>query len=380
MSAGIFPGPLGPLPEPTSRGFAMFRPASEIPAPVRFALGFGQFEGYLRGEGVDPDQVAGDLSALWGFLSGHPAILESSELTEAAAIFAGNVIAVVHPTATWRVTTEPEIGTTTRSIPVRRFVQTTVAHPERREEFMQTLAAWEQDDRDEQEREQLTRQLTDPAFAVPPTPFERPPFPQRTFFDEDGQVVEYGFRWSRQDAPAEAYSRVSNPDRFAPLLLDVDALVDYLRTWYVVEATRSTAEDGVLQTRLQPASGAAMTITASTEFVQVEAGALFRLVVPDCSCDACDETAESEATRLEETMLAIAAGGLQEQYPLGRRQWLHTRLRHPDGGGSSSSGDPEPDLTPAQLAQVVDRLRELDGGWWPAWPLRPHDAQGAGRP
>jgi hypothetical protein len=254
-----------------------------------------------------------------------------------------------------------------------------VEHPERREAFIEMLSTWDQDDRDEQERKELTRQQTGPSLVLPREQFERPPFPQRTYFDEDGQVIEYGFRWAHHDAPSDAYSRVSNPDRFAPLLLDVEALVDYLHTWYLVDVERSTEEDGTLRVHLQPAAGASVAITATSESVQVTAGALFRLVVPDCSCDACDETAESEAARLEEALLAIAAGGLQERYPLGRRRWLYTRLRHIDGGGSSSSGEPDRDLTREQLAHARDALHALADGWWPAWPLRPDRTAAAPR-
>jgi hypothetical protein len=75
---------------------------------VRFAEGFEPFERYLLDQGVGPDGLAGDLSALREFLASQPQVLESDALAAAAAIFAGNVIAVVHPAATWRVTTEPE--------------------------------------------------------------------------------------------------------------------------------------------------------------------------------------------------------------------------------------------------------------------------------
>ncbi|WP_133767268.1 DUF6226 family protein [Amnibacterium kyonggiense] len=348
----------------------MFRAPSERPAPVRFASGFERFEQFVLDQGNDPGRLARDVSALWTFLAEHPEALESPELARAAAIFAGNAVAVAHPAATWKVRDEPEIGTRTRSIPVENLVLMMVEHPERRDGFVGTLETWDQEDQDEAEREALDRDSREPVLVLPPEGFERPPFPQRTYVDEHGNVIEYGTRWPLEGPPHDAYSRVSNPDRFAPLLLDVDALVDHLQRWYEVDVRRSTDEDGTKRVHLRPSTGSSLTITGTAEYVRVTAGALYDVVLPDCSCDACDETAESEAGRLEDTVLAIAGGGLQERYPLGRRRWLHTRVVHIDGGWSGGSGAPGPDRSAEQLEQAAATLRSLDDGWWPAWTLR----------
>lgn len=53
---------------------------------------------------------------------------------------------------------------------------------------------------------------------------------------------------------------------------------------------------------LRPTTGATITLTVSAESVDIEAGALFRDRAPVCTCDACDETAESVADNLEQTL------------------------------------------------------------------------------
>ena len=106
--------------------------------------------------------------------------------------------------------------------------------------------------------------------------------------------------------------------------------------------------------------------------VIVHAGVLHDFVFPVCSCDACDETAETAAARLELLVLGVAAGGYSERYPVGgRRRWLGYALMAPDGSASESGqGDPGP--VPAdRLRSGKARLKEVPDGWAP-WP--------AGRP
>ncbi|MGN7250370.1 DUF6226 family protein [Arthrobacter sp. SAFR-014] len=88
-----------------------------------------------------------------------------------------------------------------------------------------------------------------------------------------------------------------------------------------------------------------------------------------CGCDACDQTARSEADRLELLVLAVAGGSYSEGYPLGSRRWMDYGLTAVDGsateGGRSESGS----VSVARLRDAGTRLRDIVDGWRP-WPLR----------
>lgn len=120
---------------------------------------------------------------------------------------------------------------------------------------------------------------------------------------------------------------------------------------------------------LEPARGARVVITPTVPSVSVEAGAHFHAIVPSCICDACDETAETAADELERILLSVAAGGFREKYPVGRRAWLYTEIRSPDGDRRRAAQAPLR-RCPRRRERTGALLRGLDDGWWPAWPLR----------
>jgi hypothetical protein len=368
-TSDLFPGILAPMADAAASAM-MIWPSTEPVAPARFVDGFGPFVAFARDAGADPAVLAVDLFALWDFIAAHADLLASAETADAAARFLGNAIAVVHPAATWRMTSEPEVGTSTMSIPVAGLLRTIVEHPEHREPFREMLASWPQADRDDQELAALARDDVAIDFVVAPVPFARPALSIPEFVDDDGHVIEYGSRWAGGSPPDDAYSRTSHLERFAPVRAVVDALVDHLESWYVVDVDRGIDEQGTRVIHLRPTTGAAITITATAETVGIEAGALFHDIAPSCTCDACDESAVTVADHIEETLLSIAAGGLQEAFPVGQRRWLHTRIRTLDGGGRSSGGEPGPSVPPERLDAAVELLADLPDGWWPAWSLR----------
>ncbi|MEV8171832.1 DUF6226 family protein [Microbacterium sp. NPDC077486] len=371
MSSAVFPGPFGPIPEAGAAAILWMPSPAEAPRPVRFVDGFEPFADFLRGLGIDPALLADDLAATWDVVAARPEILDRPDLAAAAARFVGNVIAVVHPAATWRMTSEPEIGTNTLSIPVAGLVQGMVQQPDQRDAFLQMLASWEQDDIDDEEMRALSAEDSAPAVVVVPArAYVRPALPPLTFHDDRGEVIRYGRRWPDGIAPEESYSRESHPERFAPLLLVVDALVEHLSREYEVEARRESGEDGTERVVLEPARGARVVITPTVPSVSVEAGAHFHAIVPSCICDACDETAETAADELERILLSVAAGGFREKYPVGRRAWLYTEIRSPDGERRESSSGPAPEMPAKARERTAALLRGLDDGWWPAWPLR----------
>lgn len=367
-TSNIFPGALAPMPDAMSA--TLIWPGPEPVAPPRFVEGFELFAAFAREAGADPAALAADLGALWDFVAAHPELLAAPETAEAAERFLGNAIAVAHPAARWRFTSEPEVGTSTISVPVTGLLRGIIEHPEQREPFQEMLASWPQADRDAEEHAALTHDEVDIDFVVTPVPFTRPVLSIPEFVDESGHVIHYGSRWAGGSPPEDAYSRVTHPERFAPVMGVVDALVDHLETWYDVDVDRRSDESGARIWHLRPTTGAQITLTETAESVFIQAGALTREYAPSCTCDACDETAESVADQIEETVLAIAAGGLREVYPVGQRRWLHTERRTPDGGGRSGGGQPDPSLSADELDDAADLLGRLPDGWWPAWTLR----------
>lgn len=370
MSSDVFPGPFGPMPEAGSAAIMWMPSPSDARRPVRFVDGFELFAGFARSQGADPNLLADDLAATWDFVAAHHAILDSADLAAAAARFVGNVIAMVHPAATWRMAAEPEIGTNTLSIPVEALVQGMVRQPDQREAFLRMIESWDQDDLDDQEVRALSAEAPERTAVLPASAYVRPALPLLLFRDDRGEVIRYGRRWSEGAPPEEAYSRESHPERFEPLLLVVEALVEHLRAGYEVEVRRERDEGGAECIVLDPAVGAAISIAPMPPVVRVEAGALFHAIVPLCVCDACDETAESAADEMERIVLSVASGGFREKYPVGRRAWLYTEVRSPDGERRETAAGPAPELTADERERVMSLLSGLDGGWWPAWPLR----------
>lgn len=143
MEEDLFPGPAVPLPDAVPRGFAMFRPLSEVPDPVRHATGYAPFAAWAIAEGADPRVLAASLPALLRFLSAHPQVLADAALTRAASIFLGDAVVLEHPRAAWSVLSEPEVGTPAGAVPVLQAVRMLVEHPERHDGFLEILRAWD---------------------------------------------------------------------------------------------------------------------------------------------------------------------------------------------------------------------------------------------
>ncbi|MGX9294439.1 DUF6226 family protein [Tsukamurella paurometabola] len=56
-------------------------------------------------------------------------------------------------------------------------------------------------------------------------------------------MIEYGDRWGIDSPPDDSYSRTINLDRFEPLHLVADALIDHLVSTYEVTATPVEMDD-----------------------------------------------------------------------------------------------------------------------------------------
>jgi Family of unknown function (DUF6226) len=127
--------------------------------------------------------------------------------------------------------------------------------------------------------------------------------------------------------PPEAYSRVTNPERFRPLHDFALTLLTQLHAWFDVDRVEGHGLDRELEVgdvarpsvRLVPRdSKAAPLAVIFTTFpgLKVRAGRWCTAVFPGCGCDACDETATDEMVRLAEMIDDVVAGRFREALAL----------------------------------------------------------------
>ena len=133
-----------------------------------------------------------------------------------------------------------------------------------------------------------------------------------------------GSRWGDEGPPDEAYGRVTDPGRFGPLHDAVLEILGRLEAEFDVERVEGYGLDEDLESKrglvrpsvkLSPADPEAAPITvAFTDFpgLFVRFGRWTEEPFPNCGCDACDETAESEIESLTERVDSLTANGLRE--------------------------------------------------------------------
>lgn len=129
-------------------------------------------------------------------------------------------------------------------------------------------------------------------------------------------------RW-RPPPPPEAYSRVSDPERFRPLHATALALLDRLTAEYDVRRTAEFELTAGMRpfpharppVRLAPALAGAAPIAIAFSpqpSLAVRYGRWRSEPFPSCACDACAETAEEEGERLRRTIEHVVAGRFRE--------------------------------------------------------------------
>ena len=208
--------------------------------------------------------------------------------------------------------------------------------------------------------------------------YVRPALPSQVFYDSTGAVIDYGNRWSGGLAPEDSYGVVSNPQRFAPLHLVADALIQHLTGTYAVTVSEDAAfaadlmhepGDVLRAVRVVPANPAAAPLTfvyTSYPGVILHAGLLHDFPFPQCGCDGCDETAESAAQELERTVLAVAAGGYAERVNPGDQLPIGYEIASADGTRrGSGEGARGLDCPTSRLRDAESQLRRLPGRWQP---------------
>ena len=159
--------------------------------------------------------------------------------------------------------------------------------------------------------------------------------------------------WGVEGPPEEAYSRVTNAERFRPLHGAMREIIRRLESDFEVEREDGFGLDADLEKRLELAgpsvrltprnAGAAPIAVVFTTFpgLRLRFGRWYEEPFPDCGCDACDESAAGEIERLNEMVEDVIAGRFREtlRRPLISfmgSSWLETRFWSPDGFRSRS--------------------------------------------
>lgn len=375
----LFEGKPTGLPEPMARGSATYRLASDPAPPVRHLGGYERFVEFCTGQGVEAGELAADPIRLFRFLRDvGQDIADDAALKHAAGVFAGNSLASARPDAEWTAYEGAPVmvGTKDLRFEVDRLLDALREVDEAAlQGFIAKVSEWSGDQPDPPMKQ------PQPASLPEARAYVRPALPEHTFNAEDGTAIPYGRRWGDGPPDPDSYSVDSHTERFAGLHLVARALIDHLVAVYDVEVREDNAvaadllvdvRDVVAPIKVTPrASGAAPLTFVLTGYpgVVVHAGMLHSFPFPVCGCDACDETALTEADRLERLVLSVAAGGYAERYPVGRRRWREYALTAFDGSGAESGkGEPGP-IDEAILHKAEIRLRDVQGGWAP-WPLR----------
>ena len=185
-----------------------------------------------------------------------------------------------------------------------------------------------------------------------------------------------GGRWGLEGPPLEAYSRVTNPERFEPLHPAALAHLERLQQRYAVERVEGNGLDPELEqmslarptVKLIPAdANAAPIVVAFTTYpgIVMRCGHLLVMAFPGCGCDACDETADGELQRLTETLDDVVGGRFREsiRIPLfghAEQQWQLYSATHSGGGGA---------FLPRSRARALAKKLGREFEWSP-WPVR----------
>jgi hypothetical protein len=155
-------------------------------------------------------------------------------------------------------------------------------------------------------------------------------------------------RWGSEGPPPEAYSRVTNPERFRPLHTFMVELIGRLEAAFDIERLEGYGLDDEWERgdlvrpsiKLLPRDPRAAPILVSfTAFpgLRVRAGRWYSDAFPSCGCDACAETADGEAVRLSQMVDAVTGGKFREALwvPLVGDAWQEAEFWSPCGRSSN---------------------------------------------
>ena len=169
----------------------------------------------------------------------------------------------------------------------------------------------------------------------------------------------------------EAYSVITNPDRFRPLREWALETVARLRTEYEVALGEGSGMDPELErpslskptlrlTSLRDSSAPIAVAFTDLPGLKVRVGRWVTDVFPSCACDACDEMPEEEFERFKELVGNVVAGRFQEylRFQPGGGGWSSWESWFAHDGRSMGGGS----WVPPARARLI-----LNGGTEPLW-------------
>ena len=197
-----------------------------------------------------------------------------------------------------------------------------------------------------------------------------------------------GGRWGPEGPPEEAYSRVTNPERYLPLHDAATEMLDRLEREFAVDRLEGhDADDDWVRVDLARPSvrlvphdpQAAPIVVAFTDFpgLYLKFGSWRTEPFPDCGCDACDEIPNELIEEMTGMVEAVVSGGFRESIRVSRLLedgWYETEVRFRDGGfrGSESS------VQRSRALKMTGGKRHVTLDWKP-WPRRGAAATSADR-
>ena len=186
-------------------------------------------------------------------------------------------------------------------------------------------------------------------------------------------------RWDPEGPPDEAYSRVTNPERFEPLHDIAEELLHRLELKFEVELTQRYGLDPELEESCKLARPSIMLLPMGVDTAPIVVtfsafpglhlrfGRWHTTAFPSCGCDACDETAESEAQRLTSLIEDTTAGRFREaiKIPVAGDAWKESEFWLSGVRSIRQSSRLDPDRARQLLAGDNSLVYE-----WKPWPLR----------
>ena len=171
-----------------------------------------------------------------------------------------------------------------------------------------------------------------------------------------------GRRWGPDGPPADAYSRVTDPQRYAALGGVADELLAELVRRYDVEVTDAPVsglrDTSAVRVRPPSAASADLVVVRTDSGVRLRAGRWAEQSFPSCGCDACDEDVDDVADELRQFAADVVGGGLAEELT-GGLSGGQLRTRRPMQYSSTS-------VTRAQVRELGPPGHHE----WAAWPER----------
>jgi hypothetical protein len=187
-----------------------------------------------------------------------------------------------------------------------------------------------------------------------------------------------GNRWGAEGPPLEAYSRVTDPERFGSLHRVAEELLDRLEREFDTERAEGYGLDPELEQGIKVArpsatlvprdAGAAPIVVAFSAFpgIVVRFGRWCTAAFPTCGCDACDEAAESESERLKSMIENLTAGRFRESIRMPAEGTAWQEWEFWSGGGRSAQ---KSQLDPARARELLAAGDRSLYEWGP-WPKR----------